>query len=442
MNCWLEEAQGRLACFQAKGLRFALWEIRGSLKKNGSQSQLHFDGGCRWEFSPQRVRVVVGSGPSALGKSGAIGSRTEWEKVLSDLHSSMASSLESVERQLERHRFWGAHLRRGGPRPRFEVHVRWRAWCQEGHLPEVGQDRGFWVSLPGREVEWGAAASEEFPWVAEPEWELDHPGLAAAASGIGGGGVGAVSETGPVVLLPPAAGWWVHEIGHFALESRAAEEWPREWGTVWDDPNRGIWPAGFSRDDEGRIAVSRALTGKERSTDPAGLALRRRGSVREAAVPSLTGTWWEPPAEVFLDPAGVAGVPIASCVDAGRFDPATGQIWLLVGGPGSSAPLLGGALPSGTLIVAEAGRTTPRAVGARGRRPDFRRALCSRQGSVFAVMVGAPTLVLDPVRIILPDSAPGAPVLEGGGLTRGALDKVERDGDSQENRSLDLNAQG
>jgi len=112
----------------------------------------------------------------------------------------------------------------------------------------------------------------------------------------------------------------------------------------------------------------------------------------------LASTWFSAEAQP-VSRGSIDGLPVVRSVSAGRFDPRTRTIFLRVHDPGSGADEAVLEIPAdegwaGVITSGEGGC-------------DVREiALCSRQGGVSAVMVGAPTLVLEVSRVSRRQTAP------------------------------------
>jgi len=396
MNPVLQQALERLAEARAgtgDPPSFSLWELRATLRgevEGGTASVLSVasDGGWRVEWRSERERrwgFAVGAGPGAALRAGR---RTPSRSSLDPRGWSVALSAMEAALRLEFRSLLSAADVRGVARDTgsapparvaVEIHRRWRAWRRGGAPPRHAEDRGF------------------------------H--LVTEASGHGGPGAGSARSrrcaawTGPLVLLSPAAGWWVHEMGHAALESalRIGPATASHGLAIVDDPAAGPWPAGFAIDDAGEPSRAAILWNEAGPQAPARRGRRRRPSVREAAEGALSvtrlvgdvaaGIGWSDLPE---------GTPVAADVRAGRYDPPTGLIALELEGVGS---VRGGAHRPGSgravvLVEAAEGWRGLRALATDSRGADGTFATCSRLGAMVPVMVGAPTIVLDPVQVI------------------------------------------
>jgi hypothetical protein len=275
------------------------------------------------------------------------------------------------------------------------------------------------------------AAEDEPPrllWVGsgerQPPW-MRGEGLPADSEGFPAAGLPrrALSRErgGRVVLLPAAAAWWVHEMGHAALEARGHGQ-PGGGGglVVVDDPGLAPWPAGYERDDLGETGVATVLWDERGCHRPAPSGRRRRASVRQPARPSLSAT------RLVVDPAAVTpsleeatDLPVIDRVDAARFDPQRRAVYLRIRRTG------GEAVDGVAVIRADEGWGGVRLWGD-GHRNRMDLAACSRQGGLNAVMVGAPTLALEVDQICWASPPPtvrnavGMPVTKGA-PRRGAL---------------------
>jgi hypothetical protein len=424
MNPALEQAIERLdaLCPGPDDLpALALWELRGTLRGEGLP--LAADGGWRLELGTRRGlawRFAVGAGPAAALPSGRrTPSRpaldpTGWRAALKALEADLSEEMLRLRSETAPLAAGLARSSAAACRTRLECHVRWRAWRCGRAAPRAAIERGVRVVIepgdgarPGEPgaIEWVGPAGGSPPWRGDPAGWLSarrmdrrvEPEPAAR-------GGAAVCAPGPLVLLPAAAAWWTHEMGHAALETarRIGPVRTAHGLSIVDDPASGPWPAGFAVDDAGRPARAAVLWDADGPRVPAASGRRRRPSVRDAAeralaVTRLTGgtrngaRWGELP----------DGTPVAASVRAGRFDPPTGTIVLELAGVGRVAqgrPLAG----SGRAVVAvdaAAGWQGVRRL-ADGPLADPILAACSRIGATVPVMVGAPTIVLDPVQVV------------------------------------------
>lgn len=204
---------------------------------------------------------------------------------------------------------------------------------------------------------------------------------------------GALSP-GRLVLLPPAAGWAAHELGHAALETGVPAELASEIELV-DDPRSAPHPAGFTVDDVGRPADRCCLIG-----GAGGQPAFRRSSIREAAVPAMSATALLPRRSTSAADIDANTVAVVEA-RAGRYDAPSGLTVLEVPrlfrwGQGDLIAI--DDRPYALLIPFAAWQRVQTVVGA----PLFsaEQAVCTRVGAVNAVMVGAPTITLEPVRLI------------------------------------------
>ena len=396
MNPVLQQALERLAEARAgtgDSPSFSLWELRATLRgqvERGAASVVSIasDGGWRVEWGSERDRAwrfAVGAGPgAALGHARRTPGRRSldprgWTAALSGMEEALRLEfrvLMSAADIVEEAREAGSGA---SSRVDVEIHRRWRAWRRGDAAPRHAEDHGFRLlagaPAPGRSD--------------QPPEQAGRPG----------------ARTGPLVLLAPAAGWWAHEMAHAALESaERIGPVPAPHGlAIVDDPAAGPWPAGFAVDDAGDPARAATLWDGAGPHATARRGRRRRPSVREAAEGALSVTRL-----VGHAPAGVGwsdlpeGTPVAGSVRSGRFDPPTGLIALELEGLGH---VRGGAHRPGSgravaLVEAAESWRGLRALATGPGGIDGMFATCSRLGAVVPVMVGAPTIVLDPVQVI------------------------------------------
>lgn len=418
---WLAQALDGVS--QAPGAAppdLALWELRGAMRSNS----VEFDGGGRVEWhrrgggQAERWRFLVAAPPAALRRLAGEGPRAGGQgSAWRALCSGMEDELRRIER--ESHAAARALEELGrtsgidGATARIEVWGRRRAWRTGSAEPSADQGFGRRIRLAGAHgigLSWTGSPEVEPPWTGreharwrdELAWRahLARAGVARDARD---------EYRGPMVLFPRAAGWWAHEMGHAALEQPSREFAVRHAARIVDDPAAGPWPAGFDRDDAGSAASPAVLWDGLGHHQPAPAGRRRRTSVRDAARPALSSTRLEIPARgAAADLASLPdGLPIAASVRAGRFDPISGRVVLevdeaYVTESGACVPI------PGTMVVemetADAWRgLTPIRATCLDRSEQ---AWCTRRGSMHAVMVCAPTIVLDPV--LARRSIPGA----------------------------------
>ncbi len=437
MNPVLQQALERLAEVRAEpGLTpsLALWELRATLRgeAGGGVTSVAADGGCRLEWGSTRARgwrFAVGAGPDArLSAGGRPPGRLAldpqgWEAALSAAEEALREEFRPLMSAADE---LGALLAGPGGAPApvaIEIHLRWRAWRRNTAPPRAAEDRGFRLlagtpteGSPGSGVEWAGRPGALPPWRGDPDWIGGRRGrigptgttatrdLRPRSRTVRGSERQPVAQTGPLVLLAPAAGWWVHEMAHAALESasRIGPVPARHGLSIVDDPAAGPWPAGFPVDDAGDRAAAAVLWDEAGPHAAVRRGRRRRPSVRDAAEAALSVTRLAGGGGAALDWSDLPeGTPVAAGVKAGRFDPPTGRIALeleRVGcvREGIPAPGTGRAV---ALIDAAAGWHGLRQLASAPVETGVL-AACSRIGSVVPVMVGAPTIVLDPVQVI------------------------------------------
>jgi hypothetical protein len=393
MNPFLRLALERLAELRAEAgdpSTFRLWELRATLRGEvgGRVASIASDGGWREERGPARARAwrfAVGAGP---GASFPAGGRTlprrdsldpaGWEAARFAIEDALRREFRSQTSAAGRLAATAVPDAGRPARVVVEIHLRWRAWRRGSAAPRHAEDLGM-------------RALRAAP--------------AQATLDVAAGRGRPLAWTGPLVLLPPAAGWWAHEMGHAALETAPRiGSVPVPHGlTIVDDPFEGPWPAGFAVDDAGDRARAAVLWNDSGPQVPPRLGRRRRPSVRDAAVGGLSVTQLVGEPSRGVDWSDLPeGTPVASGVRAGRFDPPTGLIALELEGVGSVrngqyGPGSGHAV---ALIEAAAGWRGLCALATGPRHAERAFASCSRLGAVVPVMVGAPTIVLDPAQVI------------------------------------------
>ncbi len=403
---------------------YATWEIRGVARGRGPVHETSVvDGGARVEWlDPRtlevaRARFLVGAAPGALDllareEDFRFPPGVAWERAVAELSGHLAREVDRFRRTFP---LLEETVRAAGPgtrHVRWEVTARARAWRRPGEEPRRELSTGFRVTVR-------LAAGDAFARVA---WAGSEPGRApwagpdhrAWVERLAGAREAAEARTrlaplppepweGPVVLLGSSAGWWGHEMGHAAIEGIACPgEGNRHGLRVLDDPRQAPWPAGFEVDDAGHAARPAVLWDAEGPLPVEGPGRLRREGIRSPAVPSLACTTVEAAGHGWVDWEDLPrDVPVVLRVDSGRLD-----------------------LPGGTLLLgaADVMRITPDGLrpvagshlltvgcgdGWRGARPvrnapavEGEQATCTRQGWMIAVMVGAPTVVLDPVRLL------------------------------------------
>lgn len=365
------------------GERFDLWEWRVCLE--GSREgvlldRLEADGGLRCERRDpltgrlENWRFLVGEN---LGEG-----RREVER----------SALE-LARQVCR-------LPAGLP---FRLWVRGRCWRREGTEPQFRWEQGLRLRAEsgGSRCEWWVGEPGEAPSPDEVAGRLREAAAETSAAGSGRHSAPALL-TRPsrvtAVLLPPAAAWWSHEMGHAAIEGPAAVA---RAGTarIVDDPAGARWPAGFDVDDLGWPGECSVLWDAEGSHRLPSRGHGRRASIRDDAVLALSNTRVDPGKEPALSWDDLpAGSPVIDSVDAGRFDPLTGEVVLGVGVAGvwQGEEMMPVRARSVLLARCEEAWRGVHIVSS-DRTATFELATCTRQGLMHPVMVGAPTLALEPV---------------------------------------------
>lgn len=381
------------------------WEIRGRCRlESGREARMDVDGGLRVERvgpggrreSSALVGFPAGAARRVAGGDLAPrpGDREAWRDVAGGLVAVMRAEADRVRQAA------GEDTAR-----RAEAHVRVRAWCRGGRKSGAVVEGG--VRLGGapdglghpRRIVWSGA------WGAQPparEAELSDDARSLPLGEALDPGALPRGLRGPVTLLPGAAAWWVHEMGHAAAESRRRSVTPATARglAIADDPTRAPWPHGFSHDDDG-VPSGRAVLWDDEGCRPFPDGHARRASLTAASVPSLACTVLETGSESLSEAPLRDGEIVVDDAVQGRFDPSTGRIFLVVGTlgvweGGFLRRAEGGAILS---VGRDEGWRTVR-VRACGPVSPLRAALCTRLGAMSAVMVGAPTLTLGPVQLL------------------------------------------
>ncbi len=372
-----------------------LWEARATLGTPSNRPGLHFeiDGGVRAERltgpgGGNAFRFAVGAGPAvAIALAQGRGRRLlpSWDQLISLMVDELVVKHRSAAQDLANR---DAGDSEKGPNPNtLETLGRARILTGPGIEPCVEFSIGHRIRVhPDPPDRTGVAlyAPGELPPVAE------------TGSWIRQGSAEPLTHdcVERVVLSSEVAGWAAHELGHAALEKAVRR--PDQLGIqLTDDPRRAPWPVGFQFDDHGSAARQADI----------GLGVEapyRRPSVRERAAPALSFTSLKVTGDHRctrrdLDP----GTIFVDSARAGRFDSATGIIVLearrfyRIKKDGT----LGDTGHSGLVMLNE--RSWQRVIEVADEpqaKPEP--ALCTRAGAVNAVMVGAPTIVLEPARLI------------------------------------------
>lgn len=372
-----------------------LWEARATLGTRPDRPGLHFeiDGGVRAErlagpVGANAFRFAVGAGPAeaiALARGPERRLLPSWDQLISLMADELLVTHRSAAQDLV-DRVAGDSEK--GPNPNtLETLGRARILTGPGIEPCVDFNIGHRIRVhsgPPHRTGVALYAPGELP------------PAAAAGSWIRQGTAEPLGQdcVERVVLSSEAAGWAAHELGHAALEKAVRR--PDQLGIqLIDDPRRAPWPVGFQFDDRGSAARKADI----------GLGMEapyRRPSVREQAAPALSFTSLTvkggnrcerrdlDPGTIFVDSAR-----------AGRFDSATGIIALeaLRFYRTKKDGTLGDTGHSGLVVLNE--RSWQRVIEVADEpRAKPEPALCTRAGAVNAVMVGAPTIVLEPARLI------------------------------------------
>jgi hypothetical protein len=282
----------------------------------------------------------------------------------------------------------------GPPLPgtlRFKLWLRARALAREEKPPVASLESGLRLRLDDE------VSACSVTWLGVPV-DLPAPsqlrealaaGLETAARRSPGRPL-APEHRGRLLLAPEAAGWWVHEMGHAALEAAAPVRMPGPRGCrIIDAPALAPWPAGFALDDLGRPARPAVLWDESGCHLPRAFGRHRRPSVRHPATPSLSATRLEADSDrvrpVSFD---LNQLPVVDRIGAARFDPSSRCIFLRV-------LRTGGCDVDGVAVIRADEGWGGLQVSGDGNEGVRDIAACSRQGGLNAVMVGAPTLSLE-----------------------------------------------
>lgn len=404
---------------------FVVWEIRGRLTAGKTASGIpEIDGGCRVEWDPPPChpamawRFMVGGSAAALGPLSVPQDQRhrdlvdpapqEWRAAVTTLGTRLKekgkTAAEAGTRLLQMMSDLGLMART----VETTVHSRARIWRRGGDRAEAEEAIGCRITarleFGHRKVDWSwfGPGPESAPWLLRPEaWSEGIQEWAQWNEMLGRARVreGLKAPTlGDVVLLPHAAAWWAHELGHAAVEGWAL---PPGTLTLIDDPGAASWPAGFAVDDRGHPAQAAVLQGGQKLGGWISPGRFRRGSVREAAVPALSFTKVEGKGEREGKAGGVPSCTLlAGQVKRGRFDPLSGHLSLLIDDLYQFVKGELVAFPGEALLLMDAGEAWSGARAVDFFRPAYSgQAVCTRQGSVNFVMVGAPTIALSRVLV-------------------------------------------
>jgi hypothetical protein len=425
-----EQAQAALAGlaggWERDGSALALWEIRAQwVERGGDPPRIDLDGGVRWEWGPpgdpERWAFVAGAPPefvTALGlhRPGKVDRREtrRWDDAV-------AAVVAALRRQAavgrERLRRAAADLAAAGRTPlepgRVEVHLRVRAWRRAGEPPRGATETGVGVGLAwehaGAKVRWerwidaGEPTAPGPPggegWWRPAEAAVRFPPAATAVPGR------LPRRSLPVVLLPAAAGWWAHELGHVALETGANPAPPARTSSpgsllLEDDPAAAPWPVGFGFDDLA-AAAGRAILWDGAGPRRAGPGHARRAGIGAPARPALTATRLSAPAGTRPPPD--AAVALRSVTHA-RFDPAGGRLLLASSEMGLLTNGHWAPLPDPVVVEMEPREAWASARAIEAGPPAMAEvAACTRLGARLPVRVEAPAVAIEsPCRLIVP----------------------------------------
>lgn len=323
-----------------------LWEQRLTLRADSNQRQsAQLDGGLRHE-GPNQASFIVAADPIQLTDPRASGPREIGWAALANL-------------------------------------LRQRLAAELSHAGGVGTVSGRTRLLVAQDQVWVDQVSSG---VAPPE----------VADSIGSTLL-PPAFTNRLVFGPSAAGWLGHELGHRAIEG-GRRDWPPGMSLI-DDPTQAPWPAGFEVDDLGHQVGPIDLL----RSPP----FRRRASIRNGAVPSMSFTRLDSSAGLF-DPSSLGDSLRVDRIRAGRYDVPTDSILLetdRVYLPGRETGFQRVDSPMLLVITSQALSTLAKVAGE--GEVEVGSALCTRHESLIPVMVGAPTITLDCVQLIPLNSPKG-----------------------------------
>lgn len=403
---------------------FVVWEIRGRLSvSEGHDGVPEFDGGCRVEWEPGAGGAVPAWRFLVAGSAATLGpladrdngrpadlldpAPQEWRKAVTTLGTRLREKGEGARqagRQLLKQMRHSGFAARN---PEVTVFVRARIWrrgraraeaemaegCRVGVNLDFGRTSGQWG--------WVGANPAAAPWMAgTADWPEEAEDWARWFATLGKARQISRLDSpveSEVLLRPAAAAWWAHELGHALVEGVSL---PHGRLKLTDDPKTGCWPAGFEVDDRGNPAQAAGSDSALRGNWVVPGRFRR-GSIREPAIPSLSVTRIDPgPVGPAVARTPVNGTLMVDRVDRGRFDPLSGKLILETRGlfqlmKGEWVGIQGGAL-----LIMDPEKAWKEARLASPSGPYLTdHAICTRQGSVNFVMVGAPTVHLHRVLV-------------------------------------------
>ena len=411
---------------RAPGEPWLHWEIRARTR-SGRAREVSLDGGARVEKRKPGAtavtgwRFAVGAGPEALQalvseKTPSFeASRRSWDRFVAEMRSLTCETWRRWRRELATVEADLPALAAGHLRLEAETSLRLRCIAAPGDEPRVDSARSLRLSLRTADprvrratplYEWSAPAAADGPLLGQDVAVALEVATGSQRERRDGPLPRVELEDGyegPIVLLREAAAWWVHEMAHAAFEREAGAGATGGDGLrIVEEPSGGTWPYGFTTDDVGASASRTVLWGSGAERGVPSVGHHRRSSIRDTARPGPSVTRMtcdhRPRRGVSDLPAGW---PVAASVDAARFDPSTGRILLSVDRLGVTTGSGWHEAPWSAVV------TVDDVAGWRGveplidARPRFDvHAVCTREGRMNPVMVGAPTVALKTVRLL------------------------------------------
>ncbi|GAB4373157.1 MAG: hypothetical protein Kow0062_09980 [Acidobacteriota bacterium] len=417
-----EHACGALGALEAPDSGDVItWEIEGRRRLDRRDAPLEVRGGLRLERargSPRRIVAVHGGAPrSAIRLADPArqprGSDGGWTRAVRAMRAALDPAGRGWRHRGERwtRRVLAAGVPGAPGRLAAVVTARVQVVRRGDATPEVRVDRAVKLRAALEHPIWPVRAGvvAAGPPTARALDEAVEATRAALAARIERGRAiaGTLAQAsngsgdpwhGPLVLFEDVAGAFVHEMAHAALETcpvaarRAAGAF-----RIVDDPATAPWPCGDCAAD-GRAGRPVVLWG-DAACDAAD-ATWRRADLAEVARPAPSSTRLESVGTAPRAERLPSGVAFAAAPGPTRYDPASRRMLLAVRVFARPASRGWTVVPGGGVIEIEpeqAWRSLKMMIGP--ANVDSDQALCTRLGSMHAVMVGAPTILLDPVRV-------------------------------------------